>query len=175
MPSDPGTLTSHATAWKNERLCLVTIYIYIYVVSVFIFSYYDLMNLTKSWGFVTPGTPATSMVLAAEVAKARVEHVARLNVFNFQPLKNSISWNIYFFCWVFIFGVLKIIYHHIIMFVWKFANIAAKPVAIKQWFCKTFWNPWTDFGCGASFCKVPTDSVRFGEVRWDLKERNREV
>ena len=40
--------------------------------------------ITKSWGFVTPGTPATSMVLAAEVAKARVEHVARLNVFNFQ-------------------------------------------------------------------------------------------
>ena len=97
------------------------------------------------------------------------------STFNHEKTQFVEIWNIYFFCWVFIFGVLKIIYHHIIMFVWKFANIAAKPVAIKQWFCKTFWNPWTDFGCGASFCKVPTDSVRFGEVRWDLKERNREV
>lgn len=85
--------------WPALIWCMVMVawspmsVIYIYVMSVFIFSYYDLM-ITKSWGFVTPGTPATSMVLAAEVAKARVEHVARLNVFNFQPWKNSICWNL---------------------------------------------------------------------------------
>ena len=88
---------------------------------------------------MTPGTPATSMVLAAEVAKARVEHVARLNVFNFQlsTIKKLNFLKYLFFLLSFIFGVLKIIYHHILMFVWKFANIAAKPVAING-FAKPF-------------------------------------
>ena len=151
--------------------CLVAYvsYIYIYVVSVFILSYYDLM-ITKSWkaevlwrqGLLPPRWcwlqkwPRLGWNMSQDLT---------FSTFNFQPLKNSISWNI-FFLLSFIFGVLKIIYHHILMFVWKFANIAAKPVAING-FAKPFETLGPILDGEPVFAKFPLtvwDSVRFGEI-----------